>query len=101
MGAEDLIKVALGVADIVAAEQLIEGVEDVRHAQMLAERKAIADKVCPHTALTPHWDSARDMGNRAEASSFSCEGCQKTFTPDEVKAFKATGPQLGSEPRQA
>jgi hypothetical protein len=42
---------------------------------------------CPHTALVPRWDALEDMGNLEKASSFFCQGCERTFTPEEAKAY--------------
>jgi hypothetical protein len=43
---------------------------------------------CLHKTLTPRWDSAKDMGHEDRATSFSCEGCGETFTPEEAKALR-------------
>src|SRR5690242_17846169 len=42
---------------------------------------------CLHTTLIPHWDNAADMGHADKASSFTCEGCGKTLSPDEARAL--------------
>ena len=34
----------------------------------------LATTECPHTTLSPRWDSAEDMGKEGKASSFTCTG---------------------------
>ena len=43
--------------------------------------------VCPHTVLTPRWDSIEDMGKQDRATSFYCQGCDRTFSPDEARPY--------------
>ena len=45
---------------------------------------------CPHTALTPRWDSVADMGNDENVSSYTCQGCNQSFTPAEGRTLLAT-----------
>ena len=45
---------------------------------------------CPHTALTPRWDSVEDMGNEAKVTSYTCQGCNQAFTPTEGRTLLAT-----------
>jgi hypothetical protein len=45
---------------------------------------------CPHTALTPRWDSVADMGNAEKVSSYTCQGCNQEFTPAEGRTLLAT-----------
>ena len=49
-----------------------------------AERTAQGQaRVCPHTALAPHWDSADDMGKTAKVGFYACDVCQQQFSKDE------------------
>jgi hypothetical protein len=38
---------------------------------------------CPHTALTPHWNSVGQMGNQEAVSSYICDSCQESFSSRE------------------
>jgi hypothetical protein len=42
---------------------------------------------CPHTVLAPHWDSVEDMGKSDKVISYYCQGCARTFTPEEAKPY--------------
>ena len=42
---------------------------------------------CPHKALIPRWDSVEDMGKEDRATSYFCEGCERTFTPEEARPY--------------
>jgi hypothetical protein len=42
---------------------------------------------CPHTALVPRWDSVEDMGKEDKATSYFCQGCERTFTPEEAQPY--------------
>jgi len=42
---------------------------------------------CPHTALVPRWDSIEDMGKEDKATSYFCQGCERTFTPEEARPY--------------
>jgi hypothetical protein len=46
--------------------------------------------VCPHVALVPRWDNADDIGKADRATSFSCEGCGQTFSPEEARELRMT-----------
>jgi hypothetical protein len=39
---------------------------------------------CPHSTLGPHWDRAEDFGKHEAISSYVCEGCGISFTPEEA-----------------
>ncbi len=43
---------------------------------------------CPHSALTPRWDSVSDMGKDDLATRFVCEGCHQEFTPDQARELR-------------
>jgi hypothetical protein len=45
---------------------------------------------CPHTILLPHWDSLADMGKEDLATTFTCQSCSETFTPEQAKELRAT-----------
>ena len=45
------------------------------------------EALCPHTALVPRWDSVEDMGREARATAYFCEGCERTFTPEEARPY--------------
>src|SRR5688500_3445964 len=57
-----------------------------------ADASATADGVppCPHTALTPRWDSVADMGNTEKVTSYTCQGCNQAFTAAEGRTLLAT-----------
>jgi hypothetical protein len=57
-----------------------------------ATATATADGVppCPHTALTPRWDSVADMGNTEKVTSYTCQGCHQEFTPAAGRTLLAT-----------
>jgi len=42
---------------------------------------------CPHTTLTPRWESLAEMGQEAKISGYYCEGCSQSFTPAEGRAL--------------
>ena len=41
---------------------------------------------CPHTATVPRWADAADMGKPDKVTSFYCQACGQTFSPEEMKA---------------
>jgi hypothetical protein len=41
---------------------------------------------CLHAILVPHWDSISDMGKEDLATSYTCQSCNQSFTPEEAKA---------------
>ena len=45
---------------------------------------------CPHTALTPRWDSVSDMGHDDKVSSYTCQGCRRSFSADEGRELLAS-----------
>ena len=45
---------------------------------------------CPHTTLVPRWESVADMGKEDQATSYTCEGCQGSFTAAAGRALRAT-----------
>ena len=49
-----------------------------------------AQVACPHTILLPHWDSIEDMGKEDLATSYSCQSCSQTFTPEQAKELRRT-----------
>jgi hypothetical protein len=38
---------------------------------------------CPHIALSPRWDNPDDMGHEDLATSFVCQACGASLTPEE------------------
>jgi len=46
--------------------------------------------VCPHTILLPHWDSIGDMGKEDLATSFTCQACSESFTPEQANELRGT-----------
>ena len=50
---------------------------------------AIEAPPCPHSVLLPRWDSAADIGSEDRASSFSCEACSESFTPQETREIRS------------
>jgi hypothetical protein len=68
-------------------------------AEMAAQRQGRADATaapadgpapCPHTTLTPRWDSLDDMGNAEKVSSYTCQGCNQQFSAAEGRTLLAT-----------
>lgn len=45
---------------------------------------------CPHTALTPRWDSVADMGNTEKVTSYTCQGCNQAFSAAAGRTLLAT-----------
>jgi hypothetical protein len=43
---------------------------------------------CPHTVLLPRWDSVDDIGHEDRATSFVCEACEETFSPEEARMLR-------------
>lgn len=43
---------------------------------------------CPHTTLTPRWNSAAEMGQQDKVSAYHCEGCSQPFTPAEGRTLQ-------------
>ena len=43
---------------------------------------------CPHTTLTPRWESVADMGKEDRVTSYTCQGCNESFTAAEGQALK-------------
>jgi hypothetical protein len=46
---------------------------------MPAEAPAVE---CPHISLVARWDSIEDMGHEDRATSFVCEACGASFSPE-------------------
>lgn len=57
------------------------------------EREEAPAVTCPHTTLTPSWDSVADMGNEDKVTGYTCQGCSEQFTPAEGRALKASEAQ--------
>ena len=45
---------------------------------------------CQHTILVAHWEDPADLGKEDLASSWRCEACGQSFTPDEAAELRAT-----------
>ncbi len=45
---------------------------------------------CPHTALTPRWDSVADMGNTEKVTGYTCQGCNQSFSPADGQTLLVT-----------
>lgn len=43
---------------------------------------------CPHTTLTPSWDSVADMGNEEKVTSYACQGCGQRFSRSEGQELR-------------
>ena len=43
---------------------------------------------CPHTTMTPRWDSAEDIGHHDRATGFRCEGCGRMFSAEEAAQLR-------------
>jgi len=58
---------------------------------------------CPHTAVTPRWDSAADMGKTDLVSAYVCEACGGSFSREEGARFVAAATErlrISEEGRQ-
>ncbi len=49
---------------------------------------AVAD--CPHVMLSARWDNVDDIGHEDRATGYICNGCNASFTVDEVARLRAT-----------
>jgi hypothetical protein len=47
-----------------------------------------SDAPCLHAALVPHWDRAEDIGHDDRATSFLCDSCGTSFTPEERQGIR-------------
>ena len=45
---------------------------------------------CPHTTLISRWDSVADMGKEDKVTTYTCDGCQQSFTAAEGRALRET-----------
>jgi hypothetical protein len=43
---------------------------------------------CPHTAIVPRWANAEDMGKADRITTYYCQACGETFTPEALKAAR-------------
>jgi hypothetical protein len=48
---------------------------------------------CPHTAMTPHWDSLDDMG-KDELATYNCEACGRIFTFEQAQEYLENPPAV-------
>jgi hypothetical protein len=62
-----------------------EGTDQQETATAMTQEEWNESTACPHTALVPRWDSLEDMGKEDKATSYFCQGCEKTFTPEEAR----------------
>ena len=53
-----------------------------------AEREELASVACPHTTLTPRWDSVEDMGNDEKVTGYQCQACGEDFSAAEGHALR-------------
>jgi len=53
---------------------------------------------CPHLALIAKWDSVADMGIEEKATSFECESCHESFTPEEARVQRGSNLELFKPP---
>ena len=56
--------------------------------EQAAMNEAVASAECPHTTLTPRWDSADDIGHEDRATAFHCEGCGVMFSQAEAMELR-------------
>jgi hypothetical protein len=58
----------------------------------------LAEVECPHTALMGRWDSVDDMGKEDKITTFVCDACHQSFTPEEGRALRlSTADRLHTE----
>lgn len=46
---------------------------------------AATETVCIHGTLVPRWDRVEDMGREDRVTSFTCESCSASLTPEEAR----------------
>lgn len=51
----------------------------------------VAEPQCPHVALTPHWDSAEDIGHSEKITRYECESCKASFPREEGERLRDAG----------
>ena len=61
-----------------------------RHPAEEAEEATAAEAGCVHAVLAPKWERVADMGNEENVSSFLCETCNESFTPEEGHRLQET-----------
>ena len=63
-----------------------------RKAGVAAVTKSVGEMQagCPHVALMGRWDSAADMGKEDKVTTFLCDACHMSFSPDEGRRLRAT-----------
>ncbi|MEX2228012.1 MAG: hypothetical protein WEB13_00090 [Dehalococcoidia bacterium] len=62
----------------------------LRGKKKAAEAPAHTAAQCPHVTLVPRWDAAGDMGHEDRATSYRCDACLSTFTPEEARELRRT-----------
>lgn len=50
---------------------------------------ATDNSTCPHTTMTPRWDSVDDIGKHDRATGFRCEGCGQMFSPKDAAMLRS------------
>jgi len=53
-------------------------------------RQDTPESACGHGMLIPRWDRAEDMGHEDRATSYTCESCSASLTPQEAQGVMAT-----------
>ena len=43
---------------------------------------------CAHTALVPRWGNVADMGDGDKVTTYTCDGCQQSFTAEAGRALR-------------
>jgi len=51
-------------------------------------QETIETPACPHSALVPRWDSVDDIGHEERATSYFCEACSESFSPEAATALR-------------
>jgi nitrite reductase/ring-hydroxylating ferredoxin subunit len=54
-----------------------------------ADQQPAVEAECPHTAVTPRWDSGADMGKTDLVSAYVCEACGARFSREEGEGLTA------------
>jgi hypothetical protein len=63
------------------------GKQEIRE-EAQPEPAGMSSPSCPHTTMTPRWDSAEDIGHEERATGFRCEGCGEMFTPEQAAELR-------------
>ncbi|HUF53765.1 MAG TPA: hypothetical protein VMR52_08335 [Dehalococcoidia bacterium] len=67
--------------------------KDKEKAHATERTSVVSEPECPHTALSPHWDSPADMG-KEELATYTCESCGAVFAFAEAREIMDRPPAV-------